>query len=77
MMKPNMIGTQTCAHHCPGPGVVEPLEQLDHCALPAAAAAHQGQRLPLLHLQAQPLKHWHIGPGGIVEHDVTKLHIAF
>ena len=66
-----------CAHHCSKHWVVEPLQELDHRALPTAAAAHQGQGLALLHLQAQPLKHRHVGPGGIAEHDVIKGHISF
>lgn len=66
-----------CAHHCPCQGVVEALEELDNRALPTAAAAHQGQRLALLHLQVQPLKHGHVWPGGIVEHDFIKCHISF
>ena len=41
------------------------------------AAVKKGQRLALLHLKAQPLKHWHVGPGGIVEHDFIKCHASF
>ena len=65
------------AHHCASQGVIEPLQELDDRALPAAAAAHQGQRLALLHLQAQPPKHRYVWPGGVAEHDFIKCHIPF
>lgn len=75
--KPEMSSMRKCAHHCSGHGVIEPLKELDQCALPTATAAHQGERLALLHLNAQPLKHWDVWSSGIVEHNFIKDHISF
>ena len=48
------------SHHSPFSGVIEALQQLYGGALSTAAAAHQSQSLPLLHLQIQPLQDRHI-----------------
>lgn len=66
-----------CAHHFSARRIIKPLKELDHRALPTAAGAHQGQRLALLHLQAQPLKHWDVWSSGVVEHHFIKCHISF
>lgn len=55
--------------------VVEPLQQLDAGALPTAAAAHEGQRLALLHRHIQPIQDLDVRPGGVGEITVNELNV--
>ena len=43
--------------HAAAVDVIEALQQLHDGALAAAAVTHQRRRLPVLHLQAQPVQH--------------------
>lgn len=56
-------------------GVVEPLQQLHTGALPAAAAAHEGQRLAGLHRHVQPVQDLDVGPGGVGELAVNEVQV--
>lgn len=64
------------SHHSPFSGVIEPLQELDGGALPTAAAPHQSQRLPLLHLQIQPLEDGNVRARRVVELHALKAHVA-
>ena len=56
-------------------GVIKPLQQLHAGALPAAAAAHKGQRLAGLHRHIQPIQHLDVWPGGVGELTVNELNV--
>lgn len=56
-------------------GVVEPLQQLHAGALPAAAAAHEGQRLAGLHRHVQSVQDLDVGPGGVGELAVNEVEV--
>lgn len=57
-------------------GVIKALQQLHAGALPAATAAHEGQRLAGLHRHVQAVQHLDVRPGGVGELAVDELNVA-
>lgn len=56
-------------------GVIKPLQQLHAGALPAPAAAHEGQRLAGLHRHVQPIQDLDVRPGGVGELAVNEVNV--
>lgn len=55
--------------------VIKPLQQLHAGALPATAAAHEGQRLAGLHRHVQPIQDLDVRPGGVGELAVNEVNV--
>lgn len=62
-------------HHFAMVRIIEPLQQLHTGALPAAAAAHKGQRLAGLHRHIQPVQDLDVRPGGVGELAVNEVNV--
>lgn len=62
-------------HHAAMIRVVEALQQLNAGALPAAAAAHEGQGLAGLHRNIQAVQNLDVRPGGVGELAVDELDV--
>lgn len=62
-------------HHSAVVRIIKPLQQLNTGALPAAAAAHKGQRLAGLHRHIQPIQDLDVWPGGVGELTVNELNV--
>lgn len=63
------------AHHSALVWIIKPLQQLNTGALPAAAAAHKGQRLTGLHRHIQPIQDLDVWPGGVGELAVNEVNV--
>ena len=62
-------------HHPAIVRIIKPLQQLHTCALPAAAAAHEGQRLAGLHRNVQPIQDLDVWPGGVGELTINEVNV--
>lgn len=62
-------------HHSAIVRIIKPLQQLHAGALPAAAAAHEGQRLAGLHRHVQPIQDLDVWPGGVGELTINEVNV--
>ncbi len=62
-------------HHFAAVRIIKPLQQLHAGALPAAAAAHKGQRLSGLHRHVQSVQDLDVWSGGVSELTVNEVDV--